>query len=41
MGVVIAQEVWATIKKYRIHRIPVDMAEEIVDDIRDKGVRRR
>jgi hypothetical protein len=41
MGVVIAQETWQFIKKYRIHKLPMDMAEDIVNDIKNKGVRRR
>jgi hypothetical protein len=41
MGVILAKELWDFVKKYRLHRIPLTMAEEIAGDIKDKGVRRR
>jgi hypothetical protein len=41
MGVILAQELWHLIKRYRLHKLPFDMANEIVDDLKDKGVKRR
>lgn len=41
MGVILAQELWNFIKKNRLHKLPYDMATEIVDDLKDKGVKRR
>lgn len=41
MGVIMAQELWHFIKKHRLHKFPFDMANEIVDDLKDKGVKRR
>lgn len=42
MGVIMAQELWAWIKKNRIHKLPMDLAENMVDDIKkDIGTRRR
>jgi hypothetical protein len=41
LGVISANEIWQFIKKYRLHKLPYDMANEIMDDLKDKGVRRR
>lgn len=43
MGVVIAQEVWSIIKRWRLHRLPFEITDNIINRIEDnnKGVRKR
>ncbi len=41
MGVISANEIWQFIKKNRLHKLPYDMANDIMDDLKDKGVKRR
>ena len=41
MGVIFAQEFWQWFKKMRLHRFPVDLAEDMIENVRDLGVKRK
>jgi len=39
-GVICANEVYRWLKTMRLHRIPMDIAENLVNDVKDIGTRR-
>lgn len=41
LGVIFAQEAWLWLKRQRLHRIPMDIAENLVNDVKDIGTKKR
>jgi hypothetical protein len=39
-GVICANEVYRWLKTMRLHRIPMDIAENLIEDVRDIGTKR-